>query len=81
MPIVHDPLYSDDELTDLGFTPYHLGEPVDAAIIQADHREYLDLTPEDLPGLQAFVNGRGGFPVPTDGWSRVRTIGVPGPRS
>jgi nucleotide sugar dehydrogenase len=56
--LVHDPLYTDDELTRLGFTPYHLGEPVDAAIVQADHAEYAALRPADLPGITAFADGR-----------------------
>ncbi len=55
---VHDPLYSDDELGRLGFTPYHLGEPVDAAVVQADHVEYRRLTPADLPGIRTLVDGR-----------------------
>ena len=37
---------------------YHLGEPVDAAIVQADHAEYRDLEPASLPGLKAIVDGR-----------------------
>ncbi|HVV22738.1 MAG TPA: nucleotide sugar dehydrogenase [Pseudonocardiaceae bacterium] len=57
-PLVHDPLYSDEELDKLGFSPYHLGEPVDAAVVQADHREYADLSPDDLPGVTTFVDGR-----------------------
>ena len=40
IPLVHDPLYTDDELERLGFTPYHFGEPLDAAVVQADHAEY-----------------------------------------
>ncbi|MEQ7128255.1 nucleotide sugar dehydrogenase [Actinopolymorpha sp. B11F2] len=56
--VVHDPLYADDELTGLGFTAYHLGEPVDAAIVQADHADYRGLGPADLPGIRAFVDGR-----------------------
>jgi hypothetical protein len=58
VPVVHDPLYTDDELTRLGFTPYHLGEPADAAVVQADHAEYRDLTPADLPGITSFIDGR-----------------------
>ncbi|MGB3910323.1 MAG: nucleotide sugar dehydrogenase [Pseudolysinimonas sp.] len=58
VPVVHDPLYSDDELTRLGFTPYHLGEPVDAAVVQADHVEYGTLSPADLPGIASFIDGR-----------------------
>ena len=57
--LVHDPMFTDDELARYGFTVYHLGDPVDAAILQADHPEYLALTPADLPGVRAFVDGRG----------------------
>ncbi|MBK7820121.1 MAG: nucleotide sugar dehydrogenase [Tessaracoccus sp.] len=56
---VHDPMFTDDELARYGFAAYRLGTPVDAAILQADHPEYLALTPADLPGLRAFVDGRG----------------------
>jgi nucleotide sugar dehydrogenase len=58
VPLVHDPLYTDDELTALGFTPYHLGEPVDAAVVQADHAEYRAIGVDDLPGVRAFADGR-----------------------
>jgi len=40
---VHDPLYSDLELRDLGFTPFHYGDTCDAAVLQAEHREYVNL--------------------------------------
>lgn len=56
--LVHDPLYTDEELARFGFTPYRLGEPVDAAIVQADHAEYRSLSPSDLPGARAFIDGR-----------------------
>ncbi len=56
--LVGDPMYTDEELKRLGFTPYHLGESVDAAVIQADHDEYRELGPSDLPGLRAFIDGR-----------------------
>jgi nucleotide sugar dehydrogenase len=58
LPLVHDPLYTDDELERLGFTPYHFGEPVDAAVVQADHPEYRSIGPSDLPGITAFIDGR-----------------------
>lgn len=57
-PLVHDPLYTDEELERLGFEPYHLGEPIDAVVVQADHDEYRRLAPDDLPGLKAFIDGR-----------------------
>jgi len=56
--VVHDPLYTDEELQRLGFTPYHLGEPADAAVVQADHAEYRALGPADLSGIRVFVDGR-----------------------
>ncbi|MDR0783204.1 MAG: nucleotide sugar dehydrogenase, partial [Propionibacteriaceae bacterium] len=56
--LVHDPMYTDAELIQLGFVPYHLGEAVDLAIVQADHGEYAELTPRDLPGVKLLVDGR-----------------------
>ena len=58
VPVVHDPMYTDDELQRLGFTPYHFGEPIDAAVVQADHAEYRTIGPAELPGLTAFIDGR-----------------------
>ncbi|WP_323958919.1 nucleotide sugar dehydrogenase [Arthrobacter sp. JZ12] len=56
--LVHDPLYSDEELASLGFDPYHVGEAADAAVVQANHAEYASLTPADLPGVKTFIDGR-----------------------
>lgn len=56
--LVHDPLYSDDDLKRLGFIPYHFGEPLDAAVVQADHAEYRAIGPADLPGIRTFIDGR-----------------------
>lgn len=55
---VHDPLYTDEELERFGWKPYHLGDPVDVVIVQADHQEYRSLTEADLPGAQVIVDGR-----------------------
>lgn len=55
---VHDPMFTDQELAKFGFTPYHLGQPVDGALLQADHPEYKDLAPSDLPGVKVLVDGR-----------------------
>lgn len=56
--LVHDPMYDDAEIERFGWAPYHLGEPVDAAVLQADHAEYKGLSAADLPGVKAFVDGR-----------------------
>ena len=55
---VHDPMYSDDELDKFGFIPFHYGEPLDAAIFQADHAEYSSLTSEMLGKARTLLNGR-----------------------
>ena len=56
--LVHDPMYTDDELESFGWTPYHLGEPVDAVVVQADHAEYREIAASDLPGARVLVDGR-----------------------
>lgn len=74
---VHDPLYTDDELYALGFEPYHLGEAVDAAVVQADHSAYRTLGPTDLPGIATLIDGR--RVTSKDKWPGVthRVIGAP----
>ncbi|WP_315503479.1 UDP binding domain-containing protein, partial [Actinomyces radicidentis] len=56
--LVQDPMYTDEELAGFGWTPYHLGEAVDLAIVQADHPEYRELTPAQLPGVRLLLDGR-----------------------
>ena len=56
--VVHDPMYTDDELRHEGFEPFHFGETADAAILQADHAEYLNLTNKELPGVSVILDGR-----------------------
>ncbi|HET7398055.1 MAG TPA: nucleotide sugar dehydrogenase [Intrasporangium sp.] len=58
IPLVHDPLYTDAELAALKLDAYHLGEPADVVIVQADHVEYAHVTSADFPGLRAVVDGR-----------------------
>ena len=56
--VVHDPMYTDDELRHEGFEPFHFGETADAAILQADHAEYLNITNKELPGVSVILDGR-----------------------
>lgn len=58
VPVVHDPLYSAEELEERGLVPYEFGEPCDAAIVQADHAAYAQLEPTSLPGVRAVYDGR-----------------------
>lgn len=55
---VHDPMYSDPELTRLGFVPHALGTRVNAVVVQADHNEYCTLTADQIPGAKVIVDGR-----------------------
>ena len=72
--LVHDPMFTDDELRAHGLEPYHFGERTDAVIVQADHPEYAWVTPADLPGVQVLVDGRD---VTTpESWRSVRHISI-----
>jgi UDP-N-acetyl-D-mannosaminuronic acid dehydrogenase len=57
--VAADPLFDDAELAALGFTAWDGASPVDAAVVQADHGEYAELSADDLPGAGAIVDGRG----------------------
>jgi len=55
--VVHDPMYTDEELRSLGFSPFSLGEQIDAAVLQADHASYRELTAVELPA-RTILDGR-----------------------
>lgn len=59
--VVHDPLYSDDELTALGLTPFSADELADVAIVQADHNEYRLWAYPWKPASKFVVDGRAMF--------------------
>ena len=56
--LVHDPMFSDEELAGFGWDAYHFGEEVTAAIVQADHAEYKAISAKDLPGIKLLFDGR-----------------------
>jgi nucleotide sugar dehydrogenase len=68
--VVHDPMYTDAELGNYGFSAYHYGESIDAAIVQADHAEYRELTNAELPGVKTVLDGRG--ITNEENWKSVR---------
>lgn len=55
---VQDPMYTDDEIKAFGWEPYTMGDDAEVVIIQADHPEYKELTPKDLPGIRLLFDGR-----------------------
>jgi nucleotide sugar dehydrogenase len=73
---VHDPLYTDEELRDLGFAAYHLGEPAEVVVVQADHADYRELTEESFPGLRTVVDGRRVLQPASFGSARFGSVGV-----
>jgi len=75
--VVHDPMYTDEEITRLGFMPYALGGAVDGLIIQADHKEYKALTAQNFPGVKAVVDGRRSLNRANFAGIAFRVIGAP----
>jgi nucleotide sugar dehydrogenase len=74
-PVVHDPLYADDELRSLGLTPVdHAVHGVSGAIVQADHMEYRVLDSSVMGEAQIVIDGRNWVTSVPDGVRRI-TIG------
>ncbi|TFB61014.1 nucleotide sugar dehydrogenase [Cryobacterium sp. Sr3] len=71
---VHDPLYSDDELSALGFTAFEIGAETDAAVLQADHVDYQAWGPAELPGIQTILDGRRALSAAS--WPAVTYIAI-----
>lgn len=73
--LVQDPMYTDEELAGFGWTPYHLGEAADVALVQADHAEYRSLTSAELPGVRVIIDGRAILDPARFGGVDLRVIG------
>jgi UDP-N-acetyl-D-mannosaminuronic acid dehydrogenase len=61
IPLIHDPLYTDDEIRHYGLTPAHLEAlpPVKVIILQAAHHQYDGLDWGAFKGVEAVLDGRG----------------------
>ncbi len=55
---VHDPLYTDQELRELGFEPFSIGQAADVAVLQTDHADYRTLSSAQIPGVKLLIDGR-----------------------
>ena len=75
--LVHDPMYSDEELAGFGWDPYALGDDVDVVVLQADHYEYKDLSSADFPGVSVVVDGRKVLEASRFDDVRFLVVGVP----
>ena len=58
VPLVHDPMFTEDELRTLGLEPFESGAPADAAILHANHDEYRQWHPSNIPGIKVLIDGR-----------------------
>jgi nucleotide sugar dehydrogenase len=69
----HDPYFSSEHLSGLGFAPYDLAAatPIRAAVVQAPHAAYMSLDLASIPGLELLLDGRNA--LDPDG---VRAAGV-----
>lgn len=74
--VVHDPMYTNDELVELGLDPVGDTEP-DALIVQADHPEYRQWNAATFPTAQVVYDGRN--VLDADKWEgrRLLVIGLP----
>ncbi len=55
-----DPLFSDDELSAMGYTPLHAGDEdaISAIVLQANHRAYQALDFRRFPRCRVLLDGR-----------------------
>lgn len=56
--VVEDPLYTNEELSSKGLTPYANDSELDAIVIQAMHNEYKNYDWSSYPGLRVVLDGR-----------------------
>lgn len=53
-----DPLYSDSEIEELGFSAYQRSEIFDVVILHTDHEIFSQLEPGSFENLKAYIDGR-----------------------
>jgi nucleotide sugar dehydrogenase len=64
--LVHDPLYTADELSAYGFDSFEEGQGADALVLQADHQLYKTWGSAEVPGVKTVIDGRTG--LDPDSW-------------
>lgn len=74
IPLVHDPLYTAEEVSQLGLNWFEPGMPVAAAILHTEHQEYQEWTTWELPGVRVILDGRRFLRQAQ--WGDVRLIGI-----
>lgn len=56
--MVHDPLYTDEEITKFGWANWHPGEDAELVIVQTNHAEYKDYSASTIPSVKLLIDGR-----------------------
>lgn len=56
---VSDPLYDDQEIREMGFTPAENFKDIEILVIQTNHEEYFELSSVDFPKVHTVLDGRG----------------------
>lgn len=79
IPVVHDPMYTAAEMSNLGLDEFKLGQSCDAVILQTQHAEYDGLLPSDFPGAVAFYDGRSTAPEAIRAMPGYIRLGSPNP--
>lgn len=79
VPLIVDPMYSEEELRDLGLDAPHDATEIDLVIVQTNHKEFLDLKPGTYPNARLVIDGRNFVSEAFGaGGQRYLTIGIPG---
>jgi nucleotide sugar dehydrogenase len=76
--LVHDPLFTDDEIRGRGYEPATLAPPpaVDALVLQAAHRAYMDLDFAAFAGCRIVLDGRNALAPERVHAAGMRYIGI-----
>ena len=75
--LVHDPMYTDEEIKNMGFEVFKFGVNVDGVILQADHLDYKELSAKDFQGVKCIVDGRRALNKEKFSGVTLRVIGAP----
>jgi UDP-N-acetyl-D-mannosaminuronate dehydrogenase len=57
-PYFVDPLYTQDELSGLGFDPEYINHDIEGILLHTAHEEYLDFDLKKFINLKYFLDGR-----------------------
>lgn len=74
---VLDPLFSDQELKQIGLVPHRLGDETDVLILQIETSDWSTLSPGNFPNLSLIYDGRGFVPHDAFPGVPLLTIGKP----